>query len=238
MNSDRAPSPTAPASPFELRYSTTLGLGRSSLGEQTPPSKLVAEGQRARILAAALREVTEQGYPGTTVAHIIAAARVSRNTFYDHFGSKEECVLATYDLIADWMRGQIVQAVGEAEDWPAAVGAAVETVARLLDADPRLGAFCAVEILRIGRSGLARQQASIEVLATVLRTGRSQSPWGEGLPPSLEETNVGGAIWLLAHRTRLGDPPHLTSLVPEVTYFLLVPYLGLTDALRVAGVAS
>ena len=32
-----------------------------------------------------------------TIAEIVQAARLSRRTFYEHFGDKEECFLAAFD---------------------------------------------------------------------------------------------------------------------------------------------
>ena len=52
---------------------------------------------------------------------------------------------------------------------------------------------------------------------------------GAQLPPALEQTIVGGALWLIANRARL-DHPRLNELAPDITYFLLVPYLGTPQA--------
>lgn len=66
--------------------------------------------QRARLLQAATEAVAKQGYVKTTVADILARARVSRATFYQLFRDKEDCFVAAYRLNADF-----VAAVMEAE---------------------------------------------------------------------------------------------------------------------------
>jgi AcrR family transcriptional regulator len=45
-----------------------------------------------------IEAVHKAGYTGTTVAHVIALAGVSRRAFYEQFANKEECFLATYDI--------------------------------------------------------------------------------------------------------------------------------------------
>lgn len=60
------------------RHSETKARGR-------PPS----EEKRQDILGAATRLFTDQGYEGTSVDDIAAAAGVSKQTVYSHFGSKE-----------------------------------------------------------------------------------------------------------------------------------------------------
>ncbi|WP_198950846.1 TetR/AcrR family transcriptional regulator [Kineosporia sp. A_224] len=48
---------------------------------------------RERLLAAALDLFSRNGYDGTTVAQVAAAAGVTEMTFYRHFGSKEALLL-------------------------------------------------------------------------------------------------------------------------------------------------
>jgi AcrR family transcriptional regulator len=206
-------------------------------GHQRLPSQLVSPSQRGRLLAGALQEVTEHGYPATTVAQIIAAAGVSRKTFYEHFANKQDCVFAAYDLIVEWLGEQIAAALAGVESWSQAVRIAVRTTLACLDADLRIANLCAVEILRVDRVGLVRYQASVERLAIPLRAGRARCAWGTELPLSLEETVIGGAIWLIGHRSRL-DHPRLDELAPDITYFLLAPYLDIPEAQRVvAGIS-
>jgi AcrR family transcriptional regulator len=58
----------------------------------------VQASQRGRMLEACFRVVAEKGYARFTVADVVAAAGVSRETFYEHFGDKEDCFLAAYEL--------------------------------------------------------------------------------------------------------------------------------------------
>lgn len=61
--------------------------------------KEVAEHQRGRIHAATIELVDEGGYEDLTVTGIARAAGVSNRTFYENFSGKDDCFLATYDLI-------------------------------------------------------------------------------------------------------------------------------------------
>ena len=44
-----------------------------------------------------LDQVAERGYPATTVGDVVAAARCSRNAFYELFEDKEACYIAAAD---------------------------------------------------------------------------------------------------------------------------------------------
>ncbi|MGI8922188.1 MAG: TetR/AcrR family transcriptional regulator [Solirubrobacteraceae bacterium] len=60
----------------------------------------VVRSQRERLLRAMAEAVCEQGYASTPVADVLRRARVSRETFYEHFANKQECFLAAYDASA------------------------------------------------------------------------------------------------------------------------------------------
>ena len=56
--------------------------------------------QRLRIAAGLVEAMGSEGYVGTSVADIIGRAGVSRETFYRLFDDKQDCFLATFDLVA------------------------------------------------------------------------------------------------------------------------------------------
>src|SRR3954453_12381494 len=70
-----------------------LPRGRHGLSREE-----VAASQRERMLEACFQVVAEKGYVRFTVADVLSAAGVSRETFYEHFRDKEDCFLAAYEL--------------------------------------------------------------------------------------------------------------------------------------------
>ena len=75
------------------------------------PAQGRLERTRARIAAVALELFSRNGYDGTTVAQIAAAAGVTEMTFYRHFGSKAQLLIDDpYDpLIAEAIGRQPVE---------------------------------------------------------------------------------------------------------------------------------
>jgi AcrR family transcriptional regulator len=201
---------------------------------EAPPSPTAAD-QRGRILAATLATVAERGYGATTVAQIAAAAGVSRTVLARHFDDKEACYLATYDALVEWIGAGVRAALSRQGGWPRAVGTAVEAILDPIAADPRLARFCGVEAQRAGAAAFERHRATVGELARSLRVGREHCTWGGELPDQLEETLVSGAIWSIARAARSGKAEALLGLAPELTYFLLTPYLDVAEARRLAG---
>jgi AcrR family transcriptional regulator len=67
---------------------------------------------RTSILAAAARVFGQRGIVGVRVEDLLAATKISRRTFYRYFESKEEVVVALYDLatgkLVETMRGALL----------------------------------------------------------------------------------------------------------------------------------
>src|SRR4051794_25287721 len=57
--------------------------------------------QRGRLEGAMVAAVAKHGYAETTVSELVGLAGVSKSTFYEHFGGKEECFLATFETIVN-----------------------------------------------------------------------------------------------------------------------------------------
>jgi len=199
------------------------------------PAALAGADPRSRLLAATVATVAEHGYGATTVTQIAFKAGVSHQAFVRHFADKEACYLAAYDVVVDWLGVEIRAALGRRGGWPRGVRTAVEATLSLVAADPRLARFCAIEPFFASAPALERHRATVARLAAPLAAaGRAHCAWGAELPSELEETIVGGAIWSIASHVRAAGGDRLAELAPELTYFLLTPYLDVAEARRLA----
>jgi AcrR family transcriptional regulator len=228
------PGPDAGPFGLDVDYSTAPALARLPRGRHGLPREFVEQNHRNRLLAGAIEAVAERGYPATTVSHISAAAEVSRGAFYRHFDDKQGCVLAAYDVAVEWIGEAIAEALDPVGDWPQAVKSAVARTLDIFAADPRLARLCTIEILFAGLPAFDRYEATIERLATALCAGRAERPHGAELPLHLEPTLIGGAISLIPRHLNADCGDRLAELAPELTEFLLAPYLGPTRARSVA----
>jgi AcrR family transcriptional regulator len=57
----------------------------------------VVQSQRGRIFRAMADTMAEKGYAATSVADVLRAAKVSRETFYEQFESKEDCFMSALE---------------------------------------------------------------------------------------------------------------------------------------------
>ena len=211
-------------------------LSRLPPGRHGLPREFVAHNQRERLIAGIAEAIAENGYAGTTIAHITRHAAVSRRTFYEHFASKDECFVAAYDTVMAELRERVSVAFEEAEDWPHAVKAGIGAMLGFLVAEPNLARLCMVEALVAGPVVVERYDAAIQSFVPYFhrgREGRSKKVL-ERLSPTTEEALVGGMVSLISRRIIAGRTAELESLLPDLVEFTLTPYLGSAEAAKVA----
>lgn len=210
-------------------------LARLPPGRHGLPREFVVHNQRERLIAGLAEAIAENGYSGTTIAHITRHAAVSRRTFYEHFSSKDECFVAAYDVAIERIRECVTAACEEAsgEEWPRRVGAATAALLQLLSDDPALASITLVEGLRAGREVYDRYQGALDSFVGYLHEGAPSAPQGGEVPEATGEAVVGGIASLLGRRILAGEAERLSELFPEILEFILSAYLGAEQARRI-----
>ena len=236
---DRYRRPVA-ADPADLSAEQMEGyppeLARLPPGRHGLPREFVAHNQRERLIAGIAEAIAENGYSGTTIAHITRHAAVSRRTFYEHFASKDECFVAAYDTVMAELRERVAQAFEDESDWPHAVKAGIAAMLRFLAAEPNLARLSMVEALVAGPVVVERYDAAIQSFVPYFQSGRDgRSPDVLArLNPTTEEALVGGMMSLISRRIIAGKAAELETLLPDLVEFTLTPYLGGDEAAKIA----
>src|SRR5438445_2588296 len=182
----------------------------------------VAEMQRSRWLAEAVRTVDELGYAGAAVAHMTLRARVSRRTFYELFSNREECVAAVLEDAARRIGAEIERAGLEDRVWRERVRGGLWVILSFLDREPVLARVCVVQALRGSQGVLERREEILQGLARVLDEGRAES--GRECPPLTGEGLVGAAFAIVYARLLRGDREPLTGLLGELMGLSVLHY--------------
>jgi AcrR family transcriptional regulator len=186
---------------------------------------LFPDRRRDRLIAAMAQVVSEDGYQAASVSRVVAAAGVSRNTFYEHFSNKEECFLASYDHAVE-RAVERARAASEGlasglESFEAGLAALLSFAAE----EPALAWLCIVEVLAAGPRALARRDETLGRVAAYLERLRADSGV-ERRPPLLTEIVVGGAYEVIYARILKGGTDQLHLLLPDIVYVWLAPIAG------------
>jgi AcrR family transcriptional regulator len=188
------------------------------------PREFVASHKRRRMMDAIASLTAEKSYEATKIADIVRGAAVARKTLYDNFDGKEDLFLSAINSAMTDMRMVVEEAceqnVGSAED------GIVAGMAALLDyiaEHPAAARMCMVEAISATPSSARLYDAGMHDFVDLLRKG---APKGPDLPKTIEESLVGGVAWIIQQQIRRGEAEQAADLLPELSQFVLSPYLG------------
>jgi AcrR family transcriptional regulator len=212
-------------------------LSKLPPGRHLVPRDFVSQNQRERMMLATAELVAERGYQKTTIDLIAKTARVALVTFYEQFGSKEECFLAAFDESVDAAAVALAELVDPELPWPEQISAGLEVFLEMVVTEPARAKLCLVESQAAGIAALARYQGMLERIAPKLREGRALNPRASRLPDGLEVAIAGGLSWLVHQRLVADRAEELKGLLPEMLQVTLTPYVGEGEAGQVAAAA-
>ncbi len=125
--------------------------------------------QHRDMLDAASRLLGEHGYAATSVAEIVAAASVSKRTFYEHFETRDDCFVELLRRVSVLIARTLIRTAEELADAPPA-----DMFRAMMDAEIAYistGPHLAEALGGVGRSG-ASPRLSLEENATQVLIGR------------------------------------------------------------------
>jgi len=179
----------------------------------------VVRHQRLRIHGAIVEVVAERGYQATSVKRVVALAGVSRRSFYEQFANKQECFLATIDLIAKRELQRIAVACRDGEGArEQRLLAALERLTETARSEPKAAGLVLVEAQAAGAAGTLRLQRAIGGGEQLLRAGLGD----QQLPAPVIAAIAGGVHGALATRLRSATPIDGAGLAAELLDWTLL----------------
>lgn len=174
----------------------------------------------------------EKSFSATTIADIVGHASISRATFYKHFANKRECFDATAESFLDELRDAAADAYSPEASPAEAVHDVAEAALEHLSAKPAHASLLLVEAPTVDPEIVrGYREIAVQALESCLKSdGRTPRA---GADP---EIAFGRAKLLAAGYLATGKVKQLPSLLPEVVYIALLPYLGQEAALKEAGI--
>ncbi|CAN7391027.1 TetR/AcrR family transcriptional regulator [Variovorax paradoxus] len=170
----------------------------------------------ARLLEGMARAVAAKGYADTTIADIVREAAVSRRTFYEHFTTKSECLIALYEAASKLALRAVSEAFDPAQPWHAQVERAITAYFDYLAQDPPLLRTLFVEILGLGMPGLAARRRVNGEIAGFIQAAINGGPAAH-LTSEMAMTVVGGINELVLQAIEQDRVGELGQLVPPAT---------------------
>ena len=188
------------------------------------PREFIALHKQRRIMDALAELTSEQGYEATKISDIVKRAGVARKTLYDNFEGKEEVFLAAFDSARDEVLRRVEEGGGDSdEDWEDRIEGGLAAFLGYVAEQPSLARMCMIEALSATPETTRRYEDALEAFVAL---ARQTLPRDERLPDTIAETLVGGVAWIVYQQIRRGEAERAEDLLPELTEFMMAPYLG------------
>ncbi|HVY97203.1 MAG TPA: TetR/AcrR family transcriptional regulator [Solirubrobacterales bacterium] len=211
-----------------------LRLARLPPGRHGLPREFVVQNQRERLAAGMIAVVAERGLNDATITQICAAAGVSRRTFYGYFSSKEDCFFDTYAGIVEYLRAAADEEAAKEGDWPRRVGAKLHAILEFLALNPDLARFLLVAPQRAGEGVAARYRDAMSQAVAYLCEGMPPPPETKAPSEAIAGSLIGGMVAIVVRKVNAGEGDDLPQLLPDLLELFLTPYLGRSEAVKVA----
>ncbi|HEX3692647.1 MAG TPA: TetR family transcriptional regulator [Solirubrobacteraceae bacterium] len=188
-------------------------------------------GERARLLAASERLVSERGIGELSVESVCALSGVSRAGFRRSFANRAELLLALHDELAGRAGASMQRAYLAQGSWAEGVRAAIADLLATLERNIPLARFMLVDCA-VDESLLPTRRAQLlDEFAAAVEHDRPSAEDAGGNPPFGARAPI-AAIAAILHGRLLEEPvPALSELAGGLTGMIVLPYLG-PDAAR------
>jgi AcrR family transcriptional regulator len=163
--------------------------------------------QHRQLLRGMAECVATKGYPATTIADVVRAARVSKSTFYAHFADKEACYLALYSAAVNNVLAAMREADAAASDaalpWREHLSAVNAAYLAELAGGGGVTRSLLVDIQTVGPAAVAKRREIFDRYVRLMRgvcAGlRTSAPELNAVSEHLALGVVGGVNEVVAH---------------------------------------
>jgi len=203
-------------------------------GRHGLPQEFVELNQRERLIASFVALVGEVGYSGATLTAVTEGAAVATRTLYKYFQTIDEICVAAFEKGVSDLRPLVVAAYRGEEEWPLRIRAVLAAILADFAEYPEMARLLTAEPFVAGPEIARMHKKAIEGLVPFLREGRELREGGEPLPQTAERGLLGAVNSMVGRQLTAGRGEELESLLPDLTQFVLTPYLGASEARRIA----
>jgi TetR/AcrR family transcriptional regulator len=179
--------------------------------------------QRMRMHGAMIEAVAANGYEQTSVKQVVSLAGVSRRSFYEQFANKQDCFLATFDLIATrgaWRVGAAYRAAdGDLEE---RLKAAFGALGDALQTNWKSAALVVVVAPTVGAPGMLRLRRATATFEQMLSGYFEQAPGASALPGPVIRGIAGGLHAAISACLLEGSELEVPELAEEMLRWTLL----------------
>jgi AcrR family transcriptional regulator len=193
---------------------------------------VLSPSDRDRVLRAMGGLCAERGYEETTVAEIVARAGVSEEAFRELFADKEECAIGAVNAILSEVMSVVAGSYSaDRSEWDSML-VGIRAILELMAANPSFAYISCITARQMATPKVHEaQEPGIRLLRAMLERLWTYS---REATPAVPAGALGGAEAAVRREIVAGRAEELPRLLPDFVYGATVPFLGQSEALRLA----
>ncbi len=177
-----------------------------------------------------LLSVGAHGYENASVREVLERSGLSRERFQRHFGDKEGCFAQAYEMAAERLAAEVLEAGRGAETWREGFRAALRCLLRTVAEQPLLAKALLIEVRVARGQAWAKHQQMVERMVAAVDTARRE-PGARPAATSLTAQFVAGAIEeSLCTEIGAGRATTVERLLPDLAHLAVLNYFGEDEA--------
>ncbi len=228
---------TKPTGEGQARRASERALqaeGRLPSGRHDLPRHFIIKNQRERIVDATAEIVAEKGLAALTIPEIAKRANVSHQTFYEMYPTKQDAFLGAQKVGLHQALGIAVEAFENyTDDWPRGVGAGMRALLEYLAGERSHAHLTVVDTFAASPQAIEIRDTALTAFASYLQPGFHFAEGNKA--PQIAPEAIAGGIWQVLHHYIEHDLfDELLGAIPQLTYFVLTPFLGPAEAAKIA----
>jgi AcrR family transcriptional regulator len=170
-----------------------------------------------------------RGYAKATVQEVLERSGMSRDRFQRRFGDKEACFAQAYEMAADRLCAEVLEAGRGAKSWRAGFRAALAHLLRTVAEQPLLAKALLIEVRAARGQAWDKHQQLVERFAAAVDSARREP--GASPTTTLTAQFVVGAIEeSIVTEIGAGRAATVERLLPDLAHLAVLNYFGEDEA--------
>jgi AcrR family transcriptional regulator len=182
--------------------------------------------RRQALLQAMLDELAAKGYEDASVGAALGVSGVSPEEFESEFPGKDECLFAAYEDVRARIVDRVKTVCEAGSDWPTGVREGLRALLDAIAARPAVAGAMTRAFPAIRPAAYRLYVEFVSDFVPLMRGGREYAEVDEELPDEVELLAVGAAESLIFAEVDAGRAERLPSMLPEILFCVLVPFVG------------
>jgi AcrR family transcriptional regulator len=182
------------------------------------------------VLEAMLLSVGARGYEKASVQEVLERSGISRARFQSEFGDKESCFARAYEMAADRLCAEVLEAAHGAESWRTGFRAAVATLLRAVAEQPLLAKALLIEARSARGRAWAKHQQATERFAAAVGSALAEPGARESATELTAQFVVGAIEEAICAEIGAGRTATVERLLPDLAHLAILQYFGENEA--------